>query len=526
MGAHLPAKVQIQRVAQLPLVAVAEEVAVKASARLERSPARVPLGRRGRVRRLIVFALSVLGAELVDRVRAEDRRIPDRDVQVVAVQLLSVRDVRDAADTEVVLTVALVLDLRRELVRVRERLVEAAVTERLVERVLDVRRKRLEGALRPEEDRGRRVDLLEGREEMGLILDDRAAQCEAELVTLVADVRVLLERALGAQRVAAVEAEERARERVRSGFRQDRERAARGAADLGVEAVVDDAELRDRVLRELRLRKAERRVREVDAVHEDRRLARVAAPADDRAAGDEAEGAALALDAGRHEREPLEVAVRRREVLDLLRRDVRRGVRLVDVHERRRRDDADALGPLALERRAHARALADEEDDALLLDGLEALKLHRHVVRAGRKRRERREAARARDARAGKPGVRALHLDGHAGKRSATPVHGHDVERRRRRLCGGGERRERQNQYGDGHEPRARPREPHAIHHVVLLQCRASGKIPNSRYVLTIPAEKPDCQAETPQGALTPALRGGPSGAPGPAIGPGSPAFR
>ncbi len=57
-------------------------------------------------------------------------------------------------------------------------------------------------------------------------------------------------------------------------------------------------------------RQAEGLVGEVDAVDQDRLTGGVAAGADHRAVLDEAEAAALALDAGRDEGQPLEVADR------------------------------------------------------------------------------------------------------------------------------------------------------------------------------------------------------------------------
>src|SRR5438046_7211580 len=113
-------------------------------------------------------------------------------------------------------------------------------------------------------DRGEVEELVPGQRTA-----ERAAQLVARVVVLLQ-----VERPLGAQRLVAEEAEEVAVDVVRSRLGDDGERTAGRAADLGVEAVLDDSELADGVLAEARARQAERRVGEVDAVDQDGRLRR------------------------------------------------------------------------------------------------------------------------------------------------------------------------------------------------------------------------------------------------------------
>ena len=200
---------------------------------------------------------------------------------------------------------------------------------------------------------------------------------------------------------------------VGSRARDDREGAAGGAADLGVEPVRDDAELADRVLREARPREAESLVGEVDAVHHDRRLACVAAGPDHGSAADEAIAAALALHAGGDERELLEVAVGDRERLDLLGEDVGRRVGLDDVHQRRLRGHRDLLGLCLLHRCVDPKRLADAEGEVLLDHRDETLELEAEGVGAGRKRRETRAAVGLGDYHPRKPCGRVRQFGGH-----------------------------------------------------------------------------------------------------------------
>src|SRR5207253_243466 len=151
-------------------------------------------------------------------------------------------------------------------------------------------------------------------------------------------------------------------------LRHDRKRAAGRAADLRVEAVRDDAELADGILAEAGAGETVHLVRHVHAVHQDRRLRRVAARADDRAAVDEAEAAALALHAGRDEREALEVAIDDGERFDLLRHDVRRRIRFVYVDDRLLGGDRDGLARGRTHGHGEAGLLADAEHDLLLAD--------------------------------------------------------------------------------------------------------------------------------------------------------------
>ena len=128
--------------------------------------------------------------------------------------------------------------------------------------------------------------------------------------------------AFRAQGFVAKEPERGAVEIVGACLRHDGERAACRSADLGVEAVRDHAELADGLLAEAGAGETERRVGEVDAVHHDRRLARVAGGADDGLVRDEAVAASLALHAGGKECQRLEVAIGDRQRFDLLGRDV------------------------------------------------------------------------------------------------------------------------------------------------------------------------------------------------------------
>ena len=95
------------------------------------------------------------------------------------------------------------------------------------------------------------MDLLDRGEVEGLVARQRAADCSADLMARVI-VLLLFGRRLRAERVVAEEAEDGAVEVVRSRLGDDRHRPAGGAADLGGEAVLDDAELADGVLAEAR----------------------------------------------------------------------------------------------------------------------------------------------------------------------------------------------------------------------------------------------------------------------------------
>ena len=265
---------------------------------------------------------------------------------------------------------------------------------------------------------------------MGLVLRDRPAEGDAPLEAVLLDARVELVVPLGDERVRQVEGEEASLEVVRPALGDDGQGAAGGAADLRVEPGVDDAELGDGVLRDARLREAEGGVRVVDAVDEDRRLRGVSARADDRSARHESELASLALDARRDERELLELAVRDREVLDLLGDDVRRRVDLVDVHDGRFADDRDRLGDgLGAEDHPELRGLADPERERLL-DRLEALEGDLRRV-AGRRRdgREARSPLGGGHGCAGEAGLGALQLDRDAGKGGARLVGDVDLHR-------------------------------------------------------------------------------------------------
>ena len=110
--------------------------------------------------------------------------------------------------------------------------VEAAEEQRLVERMADVGRLRRERAARTEEDDVVLVDLLDRGEVEELVVRDRAAEREAELVARVVVVLLQIERALRAERRVAEEAEDAAVDVVRARLGDDRQRAAGRAADL------------------------------------------------------------------------------------------------------------------------------------------------------------------------------------------------------------------------------------------------------------------------------------------------------
>src|SRR5581483_7049684 len=193
--------------------------------------------------------------------------------------------------------------------------VEASEDQRLIKWMLDVGRLTGECTTGAEEHDVTLIDLLDRCEVEELVLLERAAGCEAELMAREVVVLLEIERALRTERCIAEEAEDRAVHVVRARLRHARQRTAGRTADLRVEAIVDDAELAHCILAEARTRETIHLVGHVDAVDEDRRLGCVAARADHRPAVDETEAAALALDARRDERELLEVAIHRRQLL-------------------------------------------------------------------------------------------------------------------------------------------------------------------------------------------------------------------
>jgi hypothetical protein len=145
------------------------------------------------------------------------------------------------------------------------------------------------------------------------------------------------------------------------------------------------------------------------------------AAAHHRSARDEAERSALSLDAGRDEREVLEVAVRDRKILDLLGHDVRRGVGLVDVDERHLAGDGDLFALALAERELHALGLADAKREALGGAGLEARQSCRDLVARGRQRAKDRDAARRARPGSREPRVGARDRDGTPGRGPPEP---------------------------------------------------------------------------------------------------------
>ena len=439
--AHLQAVLvaeEVGGVADLPLGAIAEDVAGGVRSGLERVAHGEPLLRSVRVGRLLVFAATNLEVKFVQVVGARGKGVPEGEVPVVAVELVPPRLVGNTADVEVILTVAFVGELGCQLLTIGHRVIDAAERHRLIPRVRHVRRLGGECAARTEVQRDViGLHVLGRQEEVGLVLLDRSAERETVLPAVVVTAPRItatrqIQRSLGSQAVGAIVAEDRPHEVVGSGARHDRERAAGGAADLRVEAVVDDPELADCVLRELYPRKAQGRVGEVDAVHHDRGLRGVAPGADHRVAADETVGAALALDARDDECQLLEVTVRHRQRLDLFRDDVGRGVGLHHVDERRLRGHGDhfRLGLGELHRSVDPQRLSDPKLEVLLGNRDKPFELDADRVRS------RRQCGKARDARgigwlrphqAG-GGVRELGC--HAGQRQLAAVRDLQLDRR------------------------------------------------------------------------------------------------
>src|SRR5207248_2359237 len=106
------------------------------------------------------------------------------------------------------------------------------------ERMADVGGVRGECTLRTEEDDVLFADLLDRREVEEFVPGQRAADGAAELMARVV-VLFQIEGAFGAEGLVAEEAERVAVDVVGARLGNDRQRAARGSADLGVEAVLD-----------------------------------------------------------------------------------------------------------------------------------------------------------------------------------------------------------------------------------------------------------------------------------------------
>ena len=409
-------EVLVIRVAEFVRVAVAEKVAEDVAAGLQRVAAREPLRHRGAVGRLEELAMAELRARLVRRVRGDRRVVLAGDVVILPLERLAVRLIGDAADAEVVFFVILVDRFQPRGGLGREVETCAAEDEGLIERMADVGRDRGVRAARPEEDDVLLVDLLDGAEEERLVARDRTADGQSDLVARVVVVLLQIERALGAERGVAEESEDASFQRVRARLRHDRQRAAGRAADLGVEAVRDRAELAHRILAESRAGESVDLVREIDAVDQDRRLRCVAARADDRPAVDEAEAAALALYSWSNECESLEVAIGDRQLLDLLRDDVRRRVGLVDVDHLLRGIDGDRLARRLLHGDRQLRGLPDQQRHLLRFERREAFEREAELVVSRLQRDEAGDAGGVGDARRLVAGLGPRQRHGDAGK--------------------------------------------------------------------------------------------------------------
>src|SRR6185312_12806487 len=110
--------------------------------------------------------------------------------------------------------------------------------------MLDVRRLRGEGAAGPEKGDVLLVHLFGVDEVVDAVLGDRPAQREAVLIAREI-VLLLLQGTFRTQGVGAVEAEGSTLELAGAAAGDDRQGAARRAADLGVIAVVDHPKLAD-----------------------------------------------------------------------------------------------------------------------------------------------------------------------------------------------------------------------------------------------------------------------------------------
>ncbi len=462
-----------ERVAQLDDVARVHLVAGDVGAGDEGVAARKIFRQGVGVVRLLELAASDLDGELVERRVGQCPRVGGRHVHVVALHQEAARLVGHASHAEVLLFVVLVDELQAQVLRVAHLVIDAGIDQRLGQRHLEIGGERRIRATRAEERDGVFLDELEGPEEVRAVLHDRPAEREAGLLAGVIVLR-RLERALRAQAVVAEERKRRPRHVVGARLGHDRQRAAGRPADFRVEAVRDHAELADGVLAEPRAREAERGIGEVDAVHHDGGLARVAARADHGRIADEPVAAALALHAGRQEGQALEVAVGHRQLLNLFGDDVGGRVGLVDVHERRVGGDVHGLTQLReLERRRQAGGLADVQLEAFLHDGCEPLENERDGVGAGRHGRNAGGAVAAGDGDALEAGGRTAHGDRDARQRRAALVGDDDFDGGigGLRACGRGRRHQRRQDDERGHRP-ARHANRVSCHGCLPRMCR------------------------------------------------------
>ena len=305
------------------------------------------------------------------------------------------------------------------------------------------------------------VEVLEGREVVRPIAHDRSAEGEARVPARVVDL-VLLERPLGAQGVGPDEAEDRPVHLVAAGLGDHDEPATRGLADLGVEALADDAELTDRVLADPDRRLPVGRLREVEAVDQVDVGPPGAGVAEHRAAATVVERRRVGLDVRRQERQPLEPPVGHRQVRDLLGEDVGRHVPLVQVDHRQLAADCHRSGGHGLQDEAEVHGLPDEQLDRLVGDRLRALAERTELPRARRQGRNRRSTTRVGHRLALGAGPLGSQDDRHAGKRRLVRVDGVEHEHRAVDL----RHRDHRHQDRRGHQepdrPDARQGLPHA----------------------------------------------------------------
>ncbi len=219
---------------------------------------------------------------------------------------------------------------------------------------------------------------------MGPVPHQRPAQGHPNITA--AEFGVLeLESAHGAQRVGAVEAEDRAAGLVAAGVGDDGDHAAGRAADLGVEALARDPELAHRVLAESLPGETGDRIGELDSVDQDRRLRPGSGGADDRCSCPIEVLDPVGLHPRSDEGEPLELAVDHRQLPNLLRNHVGRGIAPLHVHQRRLAADLEGLLHLRPDKSTGARPFCADPQHAVRLGGrLEAGERGRDLVGPGR----------------------------------------------------------------------------------------------------------------------------------------------
>ena len=305
---------------------------------------------------------------------------------------------------------------------------------------------------------------------MHLVARDRTAEGEADLVALEFVV-VLFEGTGLAQVRTAIEAEDRTVDLVATRLGGDAQGAALRSADLGVEARRHHPKLPDGVHRKARPREPEGLVGELDTVDHEGGLARVGAGADHHRVLDESVAAALAVGAGRDISQPLELARRHRQVLDLLGGDVGRRVGLEDVDHGCLAGHRDGFRHLHLHGEDQSRGLADADGD-VSVGRRKARERHTDVILAGRQRRDDDETGHIGDRGAGRAGRGVDHPPGHTRHGQRLLVHCVDLDRPGRDLC---RHRQGEPQQQHGQAGRRKHPEPSAFSHVFLpFHCSVS----------------------------------------------------